>query len=294
MLRPILLLTLVFSLNMVFSQTIYSGLVSKHPIDMIVQFSSYEVTRAIYTYTNFDEPIILTGEFENNLLTLSEKSKQGKVTATFKLKNFDERSPEVVGAWTDLYSGKQLSVTLKKVFALEVGDSIEWKNKEILQPVSLRDRYFKLVVSKKKEDYYPRVTGIKIIRKLTDQILQSYLLDCQLMGLENMSLGDYNFDGFTDFSVFEGSGAGANTTALYFLFDKRKNKFVASGFSGISLTFDSKAKRIYEHSQCCAGTISTFAEYKLVHNKMKLVRQRCFKLDEKTQELVERKMKECQ
>ena len=61
-----------------------------------------------------------------------------------------------------------------------------------------------------------------------------------------------------------------------------------------AIDFYSKAKRIYERNQCCAGSQITTAEYKVVNNKMVLIKERCFKWDEKKQELIERKLKDCE
>jgi hypothetical protein len=54
---------------------------------------------------------------------------------------------------------------LTKSFDIDYGDSIEWQNKELLQPVSLKDKYFKLIISKEKESFFASVTGIKIFEK---------------------------------------------------------------------------------------------------------------------------------
>jgi hypothetical protein len=90
------------------------------------------------------------------------------------------------------------------------------------------------------------------------------------------------------------SYAGPNTSSLYFLYNTKTKKFFNSGFDGSSLEFDAKEKRIYERNQCCAGTVHTSAVYKVVKNKMVLIEQHCFVWDEKKQDLVERKMKDCQ
>ncbi len=73
------------------------------------------------------------------------------------------------------------------------------------------------------------------------------------MGLENITVDDYNFDGIQDFSVFETSYAGPNTSSLYFLYDLKSKKFFKSDFNGVSLEFDMKKKEIFELNQCCAG-----------------------------------------
>jgi len=292
--KAIYILSLLLTHFNLFCQTSYSGFIDKFPIELVTHIYSDGDARAIYAYSNFDEPIVINGKLQKQKLSLFEKDKSGKDKATLTFDNFNSGNGEIKGNWTDLKTGKQLGITLKKNFDIDYGDSIEWKDREILQPVSLGDKYFKLIVSKAKGDFYARVTGVKIFERKTDRLIQQLDMDCQLMGLENIRVGDYNFDGISDFSVFESSYAGPNTSSVYFLYDKKTNKYFDSGFSGTSLEFDSKARRIYERNSCCAGTSVMTAEYKVVNNKMILVKEHCYKWDDKKQELVERKMKDCQ
>lgn len=292
--RTIYILTFFLAAFDLFSQTSYTGFIDKYPIELVTDIYSDGDARAIYAYSNFDEPIVINGRLHKTVLTLFEKDKKGNAKATLTFPDFNESNTQIKGTWTDLVTGKQLDIVLTKTFDIDYGDSIEWKGREILQPVSSGDKYFKLIVSKSKGDFYPIVTGVKILQKRTDKLIQQLELECQLWGLENISVGDYNFDGVSDFSVFESSYAGPNTSSIYFLYDKNKGKYFDSGFSGTSLEFDKKTKRIYERNSCCAGTIVTIAEYKVVNNKMVLVKEHCYKWDEKKQELVERKMKDCQ
>lgn len=114
------------------------------------------------------------------------------------------------------------------------------------------------------------------------------------MGLYDIEIDDYNFDGKKDFSVFEASYAGSNTTRKYFLYDPQMNKFFDSKFAGVSLTFNQKTKQISELNQCCAGRQQTVSKYKVVNNKMVLVEQHCYIWSEKKQDFIERKLKDCQ
>ncbi len=61
--------------------------------------------------------------------------------------NFNTESQKLIGSWTDLKSGKQLKVSLTKIFDIDYGDSIEWKDKELLQAVSLGDKYLPVFLS---------------------------------------------------------------------------------------------------------------------------------------------------
>ena len=272
----------------------YSGFVDRYPIELVTYFSSDKDVRAIYVYSNKNEPIVINGTLIGKKLTLYEKNSNNKNRAILTFNSFDSEKSKQEGIWTDLITNKELKITLNKTFDINDGDSVEWEDREILQPVSLDNKYFKLIVSKKKGEFYPKVTGVKVLEKKTHKLLQKLNVDCELVGLDNISIGDYNFDGLLDFSVFESSYAGPNTSSLYFLYDPKSDKYIESDFSGVSLEFDNTEKRIYERNQCCEGSQITTAVYKVVNNKMVLVEQHCFIWDEKKQDLIEHKMKDCE
>lgn len=278
------------------AQTVYTGFIGSYPIEMVLD--SYSKTAdATYSYTNFDEPIQLNdGIIKNGKLIFQEKEGSNKklTTAIFTIDNYSENKSSLEGNWKDVKNNNELRITLSKKYSIENGENIEWKDRELIQPISLGNKYFKIVLSKRKDSYYSHVSAVKIFEKKTDQLLQVFDVECQLWGLNNISVDDYNFDGIQDFSVFEASYAGPNTSSLYFLFDKKTQKYYESGFSGISLEFNHTKKRIYERNQCCAGTIVTTAEYKIVDDSMVLLNQHCFRWNDKKNELTERKMKECQ
>jgi hypothetical protein len=277
-----------------FAQTNYKGFINKSPVELITNIYSDGTARAIYTYQKYDEPIVINGIQFKDSLVLQEKDKQGKTTATLTFLHFDKSQTHLSGTWKSIQTNQELPVSLDKEFDVEEGDSIEWHDREIIQPASLTNYYFKLVLSKTKDAFEARVTSVKIIQKKTDSLIQSIATDCQLSGLNNIEVDDYNFDGIKEFSLFESSYAGPNTSRVYFLYDPKTKSFFDAKFNGVSLDFDQKTKRIFEHNQCCAGTIHTTAIYKLIKNKMVLVEQHCYVWSEKKQDLVERKMKDCQ
>ncbi len=262
------------------AQITYTGFIDKYPIEFITDIDSEGSGNAIYAYTNYDTPIQISGTLKKGIVTFYEKDKNGKETAQLIFENFDSKNKKLEGKWQDLNTNKELQISLLKVFEIDDAGS-EWKNKEILQPVSLKGKYFKLVLSKKKDES-PMITGIKILEKKTDKLIQQIALECQLWGLNNIMVDDYNFDGIEDFSVFESSYAGPNTSRLYFLYNPTTGKYFESSFSGTSLQFNSKTKRISEHNQCCAGRSVITAEYKVVNNKMVLIKQTCMEYDDKT------------
>ncbi|MFN3851105.1 MAG: XAC2610-related protein [Spirosomataceae bacterium] len=280
------LLTLFLTSINLFGQTNYFGFIDKYPIELVTDIFSDGDARAIYAYSNHDEPIVINGVLKQRKLTLYEKDSNGKNKATLTFDNFDTKSNQLEGVWKDLNSNKQLKISLTKAFDIDSGENIEWTPREIIQPVSLKDKYFKLIVSKAKDNFHANVTGVKILEKKTDKLIQQIDLECQLWGLNNVSVEDYNFDGIDDFSVFEQSYAGPNTSSLYFLFNPVSGKYFKSSFEGTSLEFDQKTKRIYEHNQCCAGRSHTNSEYKVVNNKMVLIKKTCLEYDEKKDEYI--------
>lgn len=275
-------LLLLFLSAFVSAQIGYSGFIDKYPIEFVADISSDGNGTAIYAYSNFDTPIVLNSKLIGNALVFTEYDKNNKESAKLSFVNYNAKSDNLKGKWKDLNTGKELEITLSKTFNLEDGNKITWTDKEILQPVSFKDKYFKLIITKEKESFYPKVSGLKIIEKKTDKLIQKIDLECQLWRLNNISIDDYNFDGIEDFSVFQSSYGGPNTTRLYFLYNPKTGKYFESSFSGTSLQFDSKTKRIKEHDQCCAGRSFITAEYKVVNNKMVLLKQNCMEYDDKT------------
>ncbi len=290
-----LLVAILFIISLpLLSQTGYTGFIGKYPVELNVYFYSDKEAEAVYTYTKFDEPIKVAGKRQKNKMTFFEKDANGKNKATLTFDNLTAQSDTAKGVYTNLATGVKLAITLARMFSVDENKNPDQKEVEILQPASQSNQYFKLIVSTSTSGSYKNVTGIKIMEKKTDRLIQRIDLDCQLIGLDDVSIGDYNFDGVSDFSVFESSYAGPNTSSLYFLCDPKTNQYFESGFTGTSLEFDSKKKRIYESNQCCAGTSVVNAEYKVINNKMVLIKQHCFKWDDKKQELVERSIKDCQ
>lgn len=281
------MLAILFAASNLLGQTSYSGFVGESPVTMVTDIFSDGVANATYVYDNFDEPVRLEGKLIKKRLTFLEKDRRKLTRATLTFDNFDQKDAETKGVWRDSKTGKTLNITLKKDFEIGSGASGESAEREIIQSDSLPGRYFKVVVLN------DRAIAVKIFEKKTDSLLQKIDLDCQQRGAESISVGDYNFDGIPDFSIFESSYAGPNTSSLYYLFDPNTKKFFDSKYEGTSLEFDEKKKLISETNQCCAGSLVTTASYKVVKNKMVLVSEHCYKWDEKKGRLIERPTKQC-
>lgn len=274
--------------NWAAGQVCYTGFIDKYPIELVANVYSDGATSATYMYSNFDTPIPLNGGLRDGILTLNERDAQGTPTATLTFPSFDPKTKSVTGTWKNLANGHELPITLKKQFELNDQDP---SPKDWLQSASMEDRYFRITVSSK--DGYPRVSAVKVFLKQTDELFQAIELDCQFLGVDNVSVDDYNFDGVEDFAVFEASYAGANTSKIYFLYNPRSRHYYKSTYSGISLSFNQKTKTITESNQCCAGTRRRTTIYKVVDNKMVMVEEHCFRWDQEKGELVERPLNEC-
>ena len=278
---------ILFAALNIFGQTSYSGFVGESPVTMVTDIYSDGVANATYVYDKFDEPIKLEGKLIKNKLTFVEKDAKKRARATLTFDNFDAKNAGIKGIWRDAKTGKTLDIKLNKDFELGYGTGGDPAEREVIQSDSFPDRYFKVVVAN------DRAVAVKIFEKKTDRLLQKIDLDCQQRGAESISIGDYNFDGIQDFSIFESSYAGANTSSLYYLYDPTTRNFFDSEYEGTSLEFDEKKKLITMTNQCCAGSSVVKATYKVVKNKMVLVSESCYKFDEKRGELIKRPIKQC-
>lgn len=268
-------------------QSSYSGHLGTSPITLVMYHYSDGVSLAYYTYDTYDTPIKINGNLKNGELKLFEKDKAGNTIATFVFEKFEESDQEITGKWMSSDASKTYQVLLQKDFDINYGDNVEWNSKELIQSNSTKEHYFKTILTKEKGDFYAKISSVKIFQKGTDNLIQTIDVDCQLFGIDNVSVGDYNFDGIEDFSVFEASYAGPNTSSIYFLRDPNSDNYLKSNFSGTSLEFDKDLKLIYGHNQCCAGRNHMNATYKVVNNEMVLIEKKCLEYDDKKDDYIE-------
>lgn len=287
--RTFIFVVLLFIGITSFAQTrVYKGYINKYPISLTMYSYSDGVTNGMYVYNKYDTPIPIKGILKNNTLTLLEKDKKGKVIAALKFYNFNPKLNTLKGQWITQNKKKQLNITLTKLLEFDSYDNSEFESKEFLQSESTAKHYFKLLLSKTAGNS-TEVVGVRVYQKKTDKLLQEIELNCQFLGVDNVSVGDFNFDGITDFSVFEASYTGPNTSNIYFLKEPNTTKYLKSSFSGTSLEFDAKEKLIYEHNQCCAGRNHTNATYKVVNNQMVLIKKECLTYDDEKEDYVKTK-----
>ena len=262
-------------------QASYVGSVGQAPIELALNDTAAGRLAGVYFYPKFGTPIALGGWLKGGVLTLTEQDAQGKASATLTIPAFGTKASQLVGTWRSLATGQRLPMVLAA------------SGPELLQVTALKDSYFKLVLAGQPGEA-SGVVAVKILAKKTNRLVQQLAVDGQSQGIYSVEVGDYNFDGLPDFSVFESSYAGPNTSRLYFLYDPARRRFVNSGFAGTSLEFDARKRRVYEHNSCCAGSSVVMVEYKVVRNKLVELTRHCFRWDEKKQALVERPAAACQ
>lgn len=99
-----------------FGQTSYSGFIGKYPIELVTDIFSDGDARAIYAYSNYDEPMVINGRLKQGVLTLNEKDSMGQLKAILTFENFDKESDRLEGVWKDLKDERQLQDTFDKKF----------------------------------------------------------------------------------------------------------------------------------------------------------------------------------
>ncbi len=280
------LLTLLAAANLFGQQASYSGVIGDSPVTFVTDIYSDGVGTAVYVYDKYDEPIRLgDGKVVKNKLTFTEKDAKNMARATLMFDNYDGKAAELKGVWKDAKTGKTLDIKLKKDFETDGSSEVSG---EFIQGDALPDRYFKVAV---KGD---RAVAVKVFEKKTDRLLQTIDVDTQQRGADGVSVGDFNFDGVQDFSLFESSYAGPNTSSLYFLYDPAQKLFVNSDWEGTLFEFNEKNKTVTSTNSCCAGTSIITSTYRVVKNKLVVVSETCMKYDEKKDTLVKQPIKACQ
>jgi hypothetical protein len=149
----------------------------------------------------------------------------------------------------------------------------EWQDK-ITDEAELENYILQLVTSREKSDYENQWLCVQVLDKSARQLVQEIELGYGGRG-DSFNIGDYNFDGYEDFSLLEGCGTLDNFYSSYFLFDPESKTFFASGFDGTNLEFHGDTKTITSSNRCCAGKNVMYQTYKLVDNRMILVEQKC-------------------
>ena len=275
--RFLVLIALLFAYLGSYAQSSYRGYLGKYPIDLIINTYGDAHVVGCYSYTKYDTPIQLSGKISDGQLRLMEKDESDNHSASFVFDAFDQASEQLNGIWTMLSNGKSYKIKLTKQFDLPEPSTDRAKGiYELGSMASTKDHYFQTMIAV--EGFEERVVGVKVFEKKTDKLIQTLNMDCRWIGLSSLNVGDFNFDGTEDFSVFEESFAGANTSSLYFL--NTGEAYTLSSISGVSLQFDPDLKLIYEVNSCCAGSGTQKTFYRIENDEMIYLEQKCYKYNE--------------
>ena len=175
----------------------------------------------------------------------------------------------------------------ERLIAEEI-ENEEWQNK-ISATDSLTNYIIQIVSSKEQSEYHHEWVCVQIFEKATGRFVQEIDLSENYASSwrDCISIDDYNFDGYDDFSIFGGYGSLDNTFSYYFLFNPETNTFFESEIGGSNLEFYSDTKTITSSNRCCAGSKEMYQTYKLIDNRMILIEQKCLTADmENSDELI--------
>ena len=252
----------------IYSYDIYSGEINGNKIEVYLEINNDGINNdvsgiGVYSYNKYGIPISFDAKLKNGILIL--KNEKEKMT----FKNFNIKKSKIIGEWEN--SKNKFKIKLSKELKFDSYDTNQFENLEVLAPASTKNEFFKFVLKKKKKED-SKVIGINIYSKKNKFLLQRIKLDAKFIGLHGLEIGDYNFDGIEDFSVFESYYAGPNTSSLYILRDKEINKFYLSSFTGTSLEFYFKNKYIRSHNQTRAGASHLIKEFIVEDNEMLLTK----------------------
>ena len=270
----------VFSFSIA-SVAVFEGKTGGAKFELALQNYSDGVCIGTYFNTVNNEPIELIGRLTNDSLLL----KDSEDLFSIRSDNFSFQNQTTVFITLDSNSPSS-KTTLKLKGKLNDYDSQTINELEVIQNESTADLYAKAIISNKEGDY-AHVSRVKFFSKETGEIVQEIKLFGMQANTNCVYVNDYNFDGYSDFSIVTGYGAGANVFSEYYLYDINVQSFSLSEIEGTSLEFDQKEKIVYEHSQCCAGNYHSTASYRVVDNKLELISQKCFKYDEETEDFIE-------
>ncbi|MDR1887840.1 MAG: hypothetical protein LBQ81_00360, partial [Zoogloeaceae bacterium] len=149
--------------------------------------------------------------------------------------------------------------------ALALFPAAMWAQEQpVAQVVTLRDYYLEYEVISSESNPYLSESLVRVFNKKTRKLVQTLKTDC-FGGVENgekmarwvdvFGVGDFNFDGFEDFSCSEGIMGNVNASYAYFLFDPRQKKFrEAFSLSGYGIDFDpvNKTVTVESRGSCCS------------------------------------------
>ncbi|CAG9298149.1 XAC2610-related protein [Celerinatantimonas diazotrophica] len=250
----------------------YSGTLGKLPITFQLDEGA-----ALYFYDRYRTPIDLDSapSVGQNALLFIETNAEGKPVGEFHLQVNGQR---LVGYWCNVKTHQHLSVHLKP----------STDPRGVIQSSSFKNRYIRVKCLQ-------GGAQMMMIDKSSDQLSQQLMVEssaCQSM--YNVVVGDYNFDGFADFSTSGQYFAGPNTTRNYYLYQpqKKQYRFNQALSMLVTLSFNQQSKIVTSTNQCCAGRSISVDHYRWQANELKQVDGVCYKRNDDG-ELVAKARKAC-
>lgn len=229
-----------------YATIIYNGDINGSKVSLFL-----DDREGVYIYNKYKVPIPLEIEKDKEKLILKSNDE------IFYFENYDKKKDKIRGKWKK--GDKELLVNLEKRLDTDFSLGID-KIIEIPMFRSTKNEYFWVKISKDEKNRWSRtfVDEILIYDKKTKKILQK--IDTKdeefntFIGIKSLDIGDYNFDGVIDFSMFGSFFTGPNTISNYFLKNKKNGKYeLAESYSYTSLSFDEKEKKVYSESSSGAG-----------------------------------------
>lgn len=231
-----------------YATIIYKGDINGSKVSLFLD--DYDKT-GVYIYNKYKVPIPL--EIEKNKEKLILKSND----EIFYFENYDKKKEKIRGKWKK--GDKELLVNLEKRLDTDFSLGAD-KIIEIPMFHSTKNEYFWVKINKDEEGYWSRafVEEIMIYDKKTRKLLQKIDIKDEefnnFIGIKSLDIGDYNFDGVIDFSIFGSFFVGPNTISNYFLKNKKNGKYeLAGSYSYTSLSFDEKEKKVYSENRDGVG-----------------------------------------
>lgn len=155
-------------------------------------------------------------------------------------------------------------------------DKGEWQDK-IVDEVEIGNYVVQLITSQEKGDYFSEGRYVQVLDKTNRRLVQEEI-DLKGYGSvwdDQLYVDDYNFDGYDDFSLFQGSGTLDNIYFGYFLYNPETKTFFESEFGGTNMEFYPASKTITTRNRSYAGANMTLETYKVVGFRMILLERHC-------------------
>jgi hypothetical protein len=255
----VLLLVSSFSFANIY---IYQGIFDNKKIYLYIDDTSDTNITTLYLYDN-SPPISLDLLKKDNEWTFREGNCVLKTSCNYLIVNNIELDPDdeslknkvLTGYWTNDATYKKYPLNLNKIKELKLLDSeIEFDNELIWQDDTLKEFYFAVLLTKKKNEL-PIITGINIYSKNGGNLIQKieHLNNDFIYLFNSISTGDYNFDGIEDFSIFKSGSRNwlfSKNIYSYYIYDNQKNKFVNIPLEEPNIIFDPKNQTATSQKDC--------------------------------------------